>query len=201
MRGQWRRRPRGAFATCDTCGGHGAVRQVSRSIFGQVVQERACPACAGRGSMITDPCTDCSGTGEQPEERTVTRRRSPPASRTVSASGSPVAAAQVRMVAPPATSTSTCACADDDRFIREGDDLDHRARPDRREAALGTTARYPTVDGDDRELEIADGTQPGTRMVIRGLGAGRLRGGAQRAACRSTAATSSSSATCVCRTT
>jgi molecular chaperone DnaJ len=32
------------------------------------------------------------------------------------------------------------------------------------------------VDGDPREIGVAAGTQPGTRMVIRGLGAGRLRG-------------------------
>jgi molecular chaperone DnaJ len=164
-----------AVTTCETCGGHGAVRQVSRSIFGQVVQERACPRCAGRGQVVTDPCTTCSGTGEQLEERTV-------------AVGIPAGindGQRIRLTGrggagqhggPAGNLYVDVRVREDERFIREGDDLVTVLDLTITEATLGTTAQIPTVDGDPREIEVAAGTQPGTRMVIRGLGAGRLRG-------------------------
>jgi molecular chaperone DnaJ len=168
-----------AVRTCETCGGQGAVRQVSRSIFGQVVQERVCPACAGSGRTITDPCRTCSGTGEQPEQRTVTigipagiqdgQRIRLTGRGGVGSNGGPAGNLYVDVHVEA-----------DDRFIREGDDLVTVLDLTVAQAALGTTAAVPTVDGDDQQLEIPAGTQPGTRLVIGGRGSGRLRGGGGR---------------------
>ncbi len=165
-----------ALATCGTCGGAGAVRQVSRSIFGQVVQERICPACAGRGQTVSDPCLTCSGTGEQPEQRQVS----------VAIPAGIQDGQRIRLTGrggvgqhggPAGNLYVDVHVAADDRFIREGDDLITVLDLTIADAALGTVADVPTVDGDPREIEIPAGTQPGTRMVIRGLGSGRLRGG------------------------
>lgn len=165
-----------AVRTCDTCGGAGAVRQVSRSIFGQVVQERMCPACAGRGQLVSDPCTTCAGTGEQPEERTVT----------VGIPAGIQDGQRIRLTGrggvgqhggPGGNLYIDVRVHDDERFIREGDDLVTVLDLTITEAALGTVAQVPTVDGDPRPLEVPAGTQPGTRMVLPGLGSGRLRGG------------------------
>lgn len=169
--------PEGAH-TCDTCGGHGAVRQVSRSIFGQVVQERICPACAGNGRVITDPCTSCSGTGEQPEQRTVS----------VAIPAGIQEGQRIRLTGRGGVGSAGGTAGnlyvdvrvrDDERFVREGDDLITVVDLTLADAALGTVAQVPTVDGDPREVEVPAGTQPGTRMVLRGLGAGRLRGAAR----------------------
>jgi molecular chaperone DnaJ len=167
-----------AVHTCETCGGHGAVRQVSRSIFGQVVQERICPSCAGTGRTITDPCMGCSGTGEQPEERTVTvgipagiqdgQRIRLTGRGGVGSGGGPAGNLYVDV-----------RVREDKRFIREGDDLITVLDLTLAEAALGTTTDVPTVDGDPRQVDVPAGTQPGTRMVLQGLGAGRLRGAAR----------------------
>lgn len=163
-------------SSCETCGGHGAVRQVSRSIFGQVVQERACPACAGSGRTITDPCTSCSGTGEEPEERTVS----------VAIPGGIQDGQRIRLTGrggvgsaggPAGNLYVDVRVRDDERFIREGDDLITVLDLTLTDAALGVVAQVPTVDGDPRDIEVPAGTQPGTRMVLSGLGAGRLRGG------------------------
>jgi molecular chaperone DnaJ len=164
-----------AISTCDTCGGHGAVRQVSRSIFGQVVQERPCPRCGGRGQLVTDPCTTCSGTGEQPEERTVT----------VGIPAGIQDGQRIRLTGrggvgqhggPAGNLYIDVRVRSDDRFIREGDDLVTVLDLTITAASLGTVAQIPTVDGDDKPIEIPAGTQPGTRIVLTGLGAGRLRG-------------------------
>ena len=165
-----------AVTTCATCSGHGAVRQVARSIFGQVVQERVCPTCGGRGELISDPCGNCSGTGEQPETRTVQ----------VSIPAGIQGGQRIRLTGRGGVGTNGAPAgnlyvdvhvAEDERFIREGDDLVTVLDLTMTEAALGTTTTVPTVDGDDYELEIAAGTQPGTRLTVRGRGVGRLRGG------------------------
>jgi molecular chaperone DnaJ len=164
-----------AVTTCDTCGGAGAVRQVSRSIFGQVVQERACPRCGGRGQVVSDPCATCAGTGEQPEQRSVT----------VGVPAGIQDGQRIRLTGrggvgqhggTPGNLYIDVRVRDDERFIREGDDLVTVLDLTITEAALGTVAQVPTVDGDPRPLEVPAGTQPGTRMVLTGLGSGRLRG-------------------------
>jgi molecular chaperone DnaJ len=46
-------------ATCSSCGGAGQVR-VQQGFFSIA---RTCPTCGGRGQVITNPCSDCSGSG------------------------------------------------------------------------------------------------------------------------------------------
>ena len=46
--------PKSRFArmTCATCGGVGQVRQVARTVLGQMVRTGTCPACQGRGFTV-----------------------------------------------------------------------------------------------------------------------------------------------------
>lgn len=46
-----------APANCKHCGGGGQIR-VQQGFF---TLARTCPVCSGRGTMIEDPCPDCSG--------------------------------------------------------------------------------------------------------------------------------------------
>ena len=43
------------------------------------------------------------------------------------------------------------------------------------QAALGTRLMVPTVEGDDIEVEIKAGTQPGTEIRLKGQGVPHLR--------------------------
>ena len=54
--------------TCQTCGGQGQLRQVSRSVFGEFVRTQTCPTCAGAGRVVETPCTRCDGAGRMLEE-------------------------------------------------------------------------------------------------------------------------------------
>ncbi len=65
---------------------------------------------------------------------------------------------------------------EDPRFLRDGDDLVTVVDVPAPRAALGTTVKVPTLDG-DRELEIPAGTQPGEIKTIRGAGMPPLRRG------------------------
>ncbi len=56
--------------TCETCGGQGAVQQVSRTPFGQMMRQSACPTCNGEGKIPDEPCEACDGLGRQRKNRT-----------------------------------------------------------------------------------------------------------------------------------
>jgi molecular chaperone DnaJ len=61
----------GKKQSCSTCAGHGRVRRVVASFFGQVIQESACPDCEGEGYTVADPCSACGGSGLFSKETTV----------------------------------------------------------------------------------------------------------------------------------
>lgn len=49
--------------TCSTCHGTGQVKVAQRTPFGVMQTSRTCDACRGKGKIIKNPCTHCSGTG------------------------------------------------------------------------------------------------------------------------------------------
>ncbi|MBU1802084.1 MAG: DnaJ domain-containing protein, partial [Actinobacteria bacterium] len=57
---------------CETCRGVGEVAHVQRSFLGEVRTLRPCAACRGFGSIIPEPCRECSGDGRVRSRRTLT---------------------------------------------------------------------------------------------------------------------------------
>ena len=55
---------------CETCRGVGEVAHVQRSFLGEVRTLRPCAACRGFGSIIPEPCRECSGDGRVRSRRT-----------------------------------------------------------------------------------------------------------------------------------
>ena len=62
-----------------------------------------------------------------------------------------------------------------DVFTRDGEDLHCRVTLPMTAAALGTTLKLQTLDGDE-DLDIKPGTQSGSVLTLRAHGAPRLRG-------------------------
>ncbi|MBD5083154.1 MAG: molecular chaperone DnaJ [Clostridiales bacterium] len=50
--------------TCQHCGGRGVVNVQSRTAFGIMNTQRACPDCNGTGKIIEKPCQKCAGKGK-----------------------------------------------------------------------------------------------------------------------------------------
>ncbi len=51
------------LSTCPDCHGSGRVRFQQQTMFGTTIREGACPKCEGRGKIIKEKCSACSGKG------------------------------------------------------------------------------------------------------------------------------------------
>ena len=57
--------------TCQTCGGSGRIQQTTRTVLGHFTQVVTCPHCHGKGSVISDPCSNCKGVGRTEVEKKI----------------------------------------------------------------------------------------------------------------------------------
>jgi len=48
---------------CEKCGGQGTIKEVKRSILGQIVTNRECEECLGKGQVPKEKCKECAGQG------------------------------------------------------------------------------------------------------------------------------------------
>jgi molecular chaperone DnaJ len=176
-----RAEPGTAVQTCRNCGGAGRVRAVSRTAFGQLVREQACDVCGGEGQVPQEPCRECGGRGRRAVRRTL--QVDVPAGiadeQRIRLSGRGHAGERG---GPPGDLYVLVAVTEDERFLRDGNDLVTVVDVPAPAAALGSTVTVPTLDGEE-EIEVPAGTQPGTVVTLRGRGMptiGRGRRGDQR---------------------
>ena len=160
---------------CETCGGVGEVRRVQRSVFGQFVTASVCPTCGGEGRQVKHPCTVCHGDGRERTERTVEVEIPPGVSSdnylTLRGQGNigPKGGPRGDIIV-------VLEVEEDERFIRDGDDLIFDLPLSFSQAALGTEQEIPTVLGSER-ITIPSGAQNGDVLTMRGKGLPRLGGG------------------------
>jgi molecular chaperone DnaJ len=161
-------------ARCDVCGGAGEVREVRRSILGQIVTAAPCVACSATGSRIPTPCSECRGDGRVRAERSIDVEV--PAGvddgQRLRLSGRGPAAPRGGV---PGDLYVTVRVAPDARFERHGDDLVHVRTIAFTQATLGTHLEIETLEGVE-ELIVAPGTQPGHVFRLKGRGIPALRG-------------------------
>ncbi len=167
--------------TCERCGGTGQLRAVSRTAFGQLVRATACDVCGGDGRVAQNPCGECAGRGRKAQRRTLSVDIPPGIAddQRIRLSGRGHAGERG---GPAGDLYVIVRVTEDERFLREGNDLIAVVDVPAPAAALGATLSVPTLDGDE-ELEVEPGTQPGTIVTLRGRGmpsVGRGRRGDQQ---------------------
>jgi molecular chaperone DnaJ len=159
---------------CTTCGGSGEIRRVQRSFLGQMVSVSPCPACGGEGQRIEKLCEKCSGRGVQAGEKTVevevpagvssgdylTLRGQGNAGPRGAARGDILVVMEVE---------------EDERFMRDGNDLIYELPITYTQAALGSDVEIPVVGGTAR-VKIPPGIQSGRMLRLRGKGLPHLQG-------------------------
>ena len=165
----------GTFPTrCGECGGTGELRQVRRTMFGNVMTASPCHRCGGSGEEIVSPCPRCSGRGRIPETETLAVQIPPGVDD----------GAQLRVTGRGHAGTKGARSGDlyvaisiapHDVFKRAGDDLGCEVHVPMTTAALGGSVEIPTLVGPE-VVDVEPGTQSGHVVRLRNKGMTRLNG-------------------------
>lgn len=157
------------IVTCSTCHGQGQVRMQQ----GFFVMQQTCPDCGGNGKKIKNPCPDCHGTGTQDKSQTLE----------VSIPAGMDNGDRVRLAGKGEAGEAGMPSGDlfvevrvkpHDTFTRDGHDLYMDVPVSISGAALGQEVQIPTLDG-KVSLKIAEGTQNGKLLRVRGKGVPTVR--------------------------
>ena len=165
--------PGSRVRTCATCQGAGEVRQVQKSMLGQFVSVRPCPACHGEGTRIERPCEACDAAGRVRREKKI--KIDVPAG----ISSDDYLKLRGRgnhgvRGGPPGDIIVRVGIEPHDRFQRRGDDLVYDLPVTFSQAALGAELAVATIDG-EAELTIPAGIQSGQLLRMRAKGMPHLR--------------------------
>lgn len=159
--------------TCPDCNGTGQIRQARQTMLGSFVSMTTCPRCGGRGTIITDPCTNCDGSGRRrkPVKMNVTIPAGVHDGLRIQSRGDGDAGENG---AAPGDLYIVVHVEEHEYFTRKDNDIILDYTLNVAQAALGDTVTVPTVDG-DVELSVPAGTQTGKAFRLRGKGMPRLR--------------------------
>jgi molecular chaperone DnaJ len=168
-------RPGTGRTACMSCGGTGQVRHVQQSFLGQFINVTTCSGCRGTGSVVRNPCPECSGQGRAEAEETLTIEIPAGVSngnyivkRGVGNAGSyggPAGDLVVLIEEKP-----------HEIFVRDGNNIVCQAEISFSEAALGCELEIPGIHGPEH-LRIPRGIQSGSVLKISGKGMRGLDGG------------------------
>ena len=168
--------------TCPTCNGSGEIKNITNSIFGQMVNVTTCNHCQGSGQIIKNPCTKCRGKGMV--KRAVNVDVDIPAGidngETVRYRGMGNAGVKG---GPSGDLLVTVRIKKHDVFVRSGNDVYCSIPVTFVQATLGADITIPVLDAEKKytlgsmEFSVPEGTQPGTEFRLRGKGIPGVRNG------------------------
>lgn len=159
------------LTTCPTCRGRGEV------VFNQgfISVRQTCSTCGGRGKMIRRACKNCKGEGTTRTDRRLK----------VNIPAGVDTGTQMRLAGegqpslsggPPGDLYVVLRVKDHPVFERHEHDLHCTVTINVAQAALGTEIELETFDGKET-IQIAEGTQPGEQLRLRGRGVPRINSG------------------------
>jgi molecular chaperone DnaJ len=158
---------------CPSCDGTGEVRRVQRSLFGQFINTAVCSQCGGEGTIVTDPCKNCKGSGFTKQKRKVSVKI--PAGvdneNVVRLSGEGHAG---QRGGPAGNLLVEVIVARHQFFEREDDNVIYDLTVNVAQAALGTEAEVPTLHGPVK-VKIPSGSQSGRVFRLKDKGIPHLR--------------------------
>ncbi len=163
-----------SYSTCSTCRGSGHVSRVTSTFLGQMQTTAVCPNCGGEGQIITDKCADCAGNGVVKGEEVISIRIPAGVSEgmQLSMGGKGNAAARSGIAGDLLIQIEEI---EHEFFSRDGNNLLYDHYITFSEAALGSTAEIPTIEGKVK-IKIDPGTQSGKVLRLRGKGLTSING-------------------------
>lgn len=169
-----RAEPGTPIKTCPDCNGTGQVRTVSRTAFGQIQTNRICSRCNGEGKTHEKACTACNGQGTIRRKNKLNVKIPAgidngqivriPEKGEAGSHGGPYGDLQLFV-----------RVRSHKLFTREGNDVICEIPITFVQAALGDEIEVPTLEGMVK-MRIAEGTQNGRLMRLRGKGIPDVRG-------------------------
>ena len=152
---------------CAECRGSGYVNVIRNSFFGRIQTTSACQKCMGEGKTYEKKCRECGGKGGVVTNESVQvnipqgigtgmRLRLDGLGDFVRGGGSGDLYIEINEVP-------------DSSLKRDGNNIIANANVPFYTAILGGEISVPAIDG-MKTIEIAPGTAPGTRIVVRGAG-------------------------------
>ncbi len=147
---------------CPTCQGRGQV--VRSQGFFQI--STTCPTCHGEGQVITNPCSECNGTGKVKEDRKI-NVKIPAGVDTGSRLRLPGEGEPGEHGGPPGDLFVVIHVKKHDFFTREGEHLLCEIPISFIQATLGGTVTIPVLGKDKADdMEIPFGTQPDDVLTL-----------------------------------
>ena len=157
--------PGSKMQSCPECGGRGTIS------FGQggFAVQRPCPQCLGRGQIPTEPCGNCSGSGEVRARRKIA----------VTVPEGTDSGTKIRLKGqgghgsrsgPPGDLLINFTVQPDRFYKRDGLDLIAKVPINIAQATLGSKVSVKTIDGKKVSIRIPAGTPSGKRFRVRGQG-------------------------------
>ncbi len=166
--------------TCTYCNGTGQIRNVQRTILGQMVNTQTCNHCGGEGTIIKNPCTKCRGKGKIKRSKNI--EVDIPAGINSGESISYRGLGNTGFKGgPPGDLLVTVSIKRHSVFTRNGYDVHLTVPVTFVQATLGADIEIPILDAEKKyELgkmtyTLAEGTQPGTVVRLRGKGIPHIR--------------------------
>jgi molecular chaperone DnaJ len=160
--------------TCSTCGGHGQVREVRRSILGSFETTRTCDVCFGSGKVPSEKCSNCNGAGVYKKNTEI--ELNIPAG---------ISNAEMLKMAGAGEDIQSASSGDlyikvkvkpDPTFKRDGLSLTMDLPIKLTDALLGMTYKLKTLEGDIMEIKIPEGINHGEFLRVKGKGVPSSRG-------------------------
>ena len=155
-------------STCHQCKGAGKVRQITKTFLGTVQQVATCNVCRGTGEVIANPCKSCDGQGRKRGSSKVDIKVPPGVS-----SGNYMTVENMGNAAPnngqPGDLNVIFEEVEHDLYTRHWSNILSEVPVSFTMAALGGSVKVKTL-GEEVELKIPQGTQPGKLLKMRGKG-------------------------------
>ncbi len=160
--------PGSQLVRCPDCNGAGEVRRVQQSLFGRFVNRVVCERCYGEGSVVTESCHQCKGTGRERKRRKIN----------VKVPAGVDNGARIRLRGEGEAGTwggpagdlyVTLAVEEHSLFKRDGNDVLYDLPINFAQAALGDEVEVPTLEG-TAKIKVPSGTQTGKVFHLKGKG-------------------------------
>ncbi len=164
--------------TCSVCHGTGQIKQVQTTILGQMQTMRTCTNCHGTGKVVKEPCDTCKGKGAVrnqvrlsvkipagvDDNQTIVLRGEGEPGENGGPKGDLYILIHVKK---------------HKVYSRKGNNVLCDIPITFTQATLGAELKIPMVDGTEETYIIPDGTQTGTKFLIRGKGFKNLNNNGQ----------------------